>query len=136
MCGICGIWTPGRAEALAPLARMNARLAHRGPDDHGLWTEAGIGLGHRRLAILDLSPLGRQPMLSASGRFVLCFNGEVYKTLPARQLMDEIIQHTYDHSEPGIIFLNTANKYNPLYFQETINLSNPWTTPLRGFKSA
>ena len=66
----------------------------------------------------------------------LTFNGEVYKTLPARQLMDEIIQHTYDHSEPGIIFLNTANKYNPLYFQETINLSNPWTTPLRGFKSA
>lgn len=83
MCGICGIYAPGLAgtpEALAPLAAMNAALAHRGPDDAGLWTDAsaGIGLGHRRLSILDLSPLGRQPMVSASGRYVICFNGEVY----------------------------------------------------------
>jgi len=89
MCGICGIYAPGNPEALAPLAEMAARLAHRGPDDHGLWTDAetGVGLGHRRLAILDLSPLGRQPMLSASGRYVLCFNGEVYNF---RLLRDEL----------------------------------------------
>ena len=92
MCGICGIYAPGSPEALAslaPLVAMNASLAHRGPDDHGLWTDAtaGVGLGHRRLAILDLSPLGRQPMLSASGRYVLCFNGEVYNF---RLLRDEL----------------------------------------------
>jgi asparagine synthase (glutamine-hydrolysing) len=86
MCGICGIFAPGNREALAVLPAMNASLSHRGPDDAGLWTaaEAGIGLGHRRLSILDLSPLGRQPMLSASGRYVLCFNGEVYNHLRLR----------------------------------------------------
>lgn len=80
MCGICGIFAPGRDGALAPLSAMTDSLAHRGPDDAGLWTDAaaGLGLGHRRLSILDLSPLGRQPMLSASGRFVLSYNGEVY----------------------------------------------------------
>jgi len=85
MCGICGIYAPGGD--LSPLAAMNATLAHRGPDDAGLWTdpEAGIGLGHRRLSILDLSPLGRQPMASASGRFVLSYNGEVYNFARLRQ---------------------------------------------------
>lgn len=95
MCGICGIYAPGRAdgaEALAPLAAMNASLAHRGPDDAGLWTapDAGLGLGHRRLSILDLSPLGRQPMVSASGRYVLCFNGEVYNHLRLRAELEPL----------------------------------------------
>jgi asparagine synthase (glutamine-hydrolysing) len=95
MCGICGIFAPGRAdgaEALAPLAAMNERLAHRGPDDAGLWTDTqtGLGLGHRRLSILDLSPLGRQPMASASGRFVLCFNGEVYNHLRLRAELEPL----------------------------------------------
>ncbi|OIO02738.1 MAG: asparagine synthase (glutamine-hydrolyzing) [Desulfovibrionaceae bacterium CG1_02_65_16] len=94
MCGICGIYAPGRpegAEVLAPLAGMTAALAHRGPDDAGVWTdaEAGIGLGHRRLSILDLSPLGRQPMFSASGRFVLSYNGEAFNHARLRQELAE-----------------------------------------------
>ena len=62
------------------MQRMGAVLAHRGPDDAGVWLDAaaGVGLAHRRLSILDLSPLGHQPMISSSGRSVVTFNGEIY----------------------------------------------------------
>lgn len=81
MCGICGFVEPSGRRAPASLARAMADvLAHRGPDGDGVWTDeaAGVALGHRRLAIVDLSPLGRQPMESADGRLVLTFNGEIY----------------------------------------------------------
>ncbi|MDR3669586.1 MAG: asparagine synthase (glutamine-hydrolyzing) [Holophaga sp.] len=83
MCGLAGCWQaihPG-AEALeARVRRMTDTLALRGPDDRGSWVDAGTGiaLGFRRLAILDLSPEGHQPMASASGRYILTFNGEIY----------------------------------------------------------
>jgi asparagine synthase (glutamine-hydrolysing) len=81
MCGIAGIWTERGAPQISDaLAAMTDSLSHRGPDGHGFWVdpEAGIGLGHRRLAIVDLSPAGAQPMTSAGGRFVISFNGEIY----------------------------------------------------------
>src|SRR5712692_1691063 len=82
MCGIAGFWqTKRRSEhPLETLSRMGAVLAHRGPDDSGTFhdTATGIGLAFRRLSILDLSPEGHQPMFSASSRFVIVFNGEVY----------------------------------------------------------
>jgi asparagine synthase (glutamine-hydrolysing) len=83
MCGIAGFLTtaPLAADrARADLARMTTALEHRGPDDAGHWFEdaSGIALGHRRLSIVDLSPLGHQPMISASGRFVMTYNGEIY----------------------------------------------------------
>ena len=76
MCGIAGIFSSARIHEQS-VARMIRPIAHRGPDDHGIWVDAdaGIGLGHRRLAIVDLSPAGHQPMSSADGRFVLTFNG-------------------------------------------------------------
>jgi len=79
MCGIAGILGAGRVDR-AVLEKMTSALAHRGPDDFGLWVDddSRVGLGHRRLAIVDLSPAGHQPMLSADGRFVLTFNGEIY----------------------------------------------------------
>jgi asparagine synthase (glutamine-hydrolysing) len=69
---------------------MASRLHHRGPDDDGTWVdaEAGVALGHRRLAILDLSPAGHQPMSSASGRWVLIFNGEIYNHLELRRELE------------------------------------------------
>lgn len=83
MCGITGFWqmAGGAPEEMGPrVARMADSLRHRGPDDHGIWidAEAGIALGHRRLSIIDLSPAGHQPMVSADGRFVIIYNGEVY----------------------------------------------------------
>jgi asparagine synthase (glutamine-hydrolysing) len=84
MCGLTGIFDIHRGtqgDALRDaVARMTATLVHRGPNDDGLWTDAaaGVALGFRRLAIVDLSPLGHQPMESDSGRYVLVFNGEIY----------------------------------------------------------
>ena len=81
MCGIAGVlcMNGGRA-ALESAAAMGESLRHRGPDDEGLWVDmpAGIALAHRRLSIIDLSPLGRQPMTSEDGRYVIAYNGEVY----------------------------------------------------------
>jgi asparagine synthase (glutamine-hydrolysing) len=81
MCGVVGILAPDGGQApVGLLERMSAAVAHRGPDDQGTWIDpdAGIALGHRRLSIVDLSPAGHQPMVSADGRWVLVFNGEVY----------------------------------------------------------
>jgi asparagine synthase (glutamine-hydrolysing) len=82
MCGIAGFWQTkrGTEEPLGILDRMGAAVAHRGPDDSGIFHDVGtgIGLAFRRLSILDLSPEGHQPMSSASGRYVIIFNGEVY----------------------------------------------------------
>lgn len=75
MCGIAGY--VGDFEATL-LPRMNQIQAHRGPDDHGVWAQGRVGLAHVRLAILDLSPAGHQPMTDARGRVVLVFNGEIY----------------------------------------------------------
>lgn len=84
MCGLCGFVdrSPARdtPTRLAVLTAMAERIRHRGPDDSGSWqdAEAGIGLGHRRLSVLDLSPEGHQPMRSRCGRYVIAFNGEIY----------------------------------------------------------
>lgn len=81
MCGIVGVWSrSGLVRQGDIAAAMASRIAYRGPDSCGSWADAdvGVALGHRRLAILDLSPLGHQPMLSPSGRYVIVFNGEVY----------------------------------------------------------
>lgn len=89
MCGIAGLWSK-RPPERELLGRMVGTLDHRGPDDEGLWVdaEAGIGLAHRRLAIVDLSPLGHQPMASADGRLMLSYNGEIYNHLELRVELD------------------------------------------------
>ena len=89
MCGFAGFLiaggeAPGSLEAVA--TGMALAIQHRGPDDAGAWADApaGIAFGHRRLSIVDLSPAGHQPMVSACGRFVIAFNGEIYNHLELR----------------------------------------------------
>lgn len=89
MCGIAGFLggrQAGASERAAIVEAMANRIRHRGPDDGGAWCEEGIpvGLGHRRLAIVDLSAAGHQPMASAGGRYVIVFNGEIYNHLDVR----------------------------------------------------
>jgi asparagine synthase (glutamine-hydrolysing) len=79
MCGIAGLINlDGAPVSPAVLQRMTDAIAHRGPDGEGHWIDGGVGLGHRRLAIIDLSPAGHQPMVSADHRYVLNYNGEIY----------------------------------------------------------
>jgi asparagine synthase (glutamine-hydrolysing) len=90
MCGITGFWSnpDSSGETLrSRIASMTDTLQHRGPDDEGAWTDAasGAALGFRRLAIVDLSPKGHQPMTSESGRFEIVFNGEVYNFASLRR---------------------------------------------------
>lgn len=95
MCGIDGFLNSvafDEETARGTLARMTASLAHRGPDAQGLWVDpaAGIALGHRRLAIVDLSVHGRQPMASACGRYVMVFNGEIYNHRELRAQLERV----------------------------------------------
>ena len=81
MCGICGSWLPSReakGEEYDFLAKLVRMMARRGPDDEGFWDDGWCWLGFRRLAILDLTPAGHQPMVSGDGRSVIVFNGELY----------------------------------------------------------
>ena len=90
MCGIAGLcgW---RGDWKSNLIRMCERMQHRGPDGSGLWAEedGSVALGHRRLAIVDLSETGAQPMQSHSGRFVISFNGEIYNH---REIAERLLQ--------------------------------------------
>ncbi|WP_128892738.1 XrtA/PEP-CTERM system amidotransferase [Erythrobacter sp. HKB08] len=90
MCGIAGLFHLGTPKPVDParVGRMCDAIAHRGPDGSGVWTEHGVGLGHRRLSIIDLegSP---QPMLSADGRAVLVFNGEIYNFRELRRELEK-----------------------------------------------
>lgn len=93
MCGIAGLWVLDGADRAAlemRATRMADTLAHRGPDDSGVWTDgaAGIAISHRRLSIVDLSPAGHQPMLSADGRYAIALNGEIYNYTQMRRELE------------------------------------------------
>lgn len=93
MCGIAGfIGHDIKIPMAESLRRMTDSIYHRGPDSEGSWVDqdCGVALGHRRLSILDLSPQGHQPMLSASGRFVIVFNGEIYNFREVREELDKL----------------------------------------------
>lgn len=109
MCGIAGLFRPAADRAAETLEAvggcMTATLRHRGPDAGAVWVDAhaGIVLGHRRLAIIDLSPNGSQPMSSTSGRWVIAFNGEIYNF---RALRDDLLTRGHrfrGHSDTEVL---------------------------------
>jgi asparagine synthase (glutamine-hydrolysing) len=90
VCGILAIATAGASHVRLDdgvVARMRDRMRHRGPDGEGLWREGNVVLAHRRLAVIDPSPAGAQPMVSACGRYVLSYNGELYNDLDLREVL-------------------------------------------------
>jgi len=109
MCGIAGFFESSRNRGVDEceeiVQRMTSALAHRGPDDEGTWTDAdaGMALGHRRLAILDLSAEGHQPMHSADGRYVLTFNGEIYNFQELRRELENSGQGFRGHSDTEVM---------------------------------
>ena len=108
MCGIAGVLDSSAATSGA-LTRhavaMADSIAYRGPDDHGLWSdpEVGIALTHRRLAIVDLSPAGHQPMISADGRFIVIFNGEIYNFMDLRSELEARGVQFRGHSDTEVM---------------------------------
>ena len=108
MCGFAGFfWKKnGQPDEMRSIAsRMADAIIHRGPDDSGVWVDstAGIGLGFRRLAIVDLSAHGHQPMRSASGRFMIVFNGEVYNHRSLRRELESSGCAFRGHSDTEVI---------------------------------
>src|SRR5207244_2311439 len=90
VCGIAGLISQHRVPDRQPLTAGCDAMAHRGPDDSGEWwsQDGRVGLGHRRLSIIDLSPGGHQPMVDPSGRLVVVFNGEIYNFQSLRSQLE------------------------------------------------
>ena len=92
MCGITGFYSKTSSIFDNVILKMNSAIAHRGPDGNNSWQDknSGIVFGHQRLAILDLSTAGDQPMISNSGRYVITFNGEIYNFLELAKKINEV----------------------------------------------
>jgi asparagine synthase (glutamine-hydrolysing) len=104
MCGIAGIFHVESSKPVDPerVRRMTDAIAHRGPDGSGVWTAPGIGLGHRRLSIIDLGG-GAQPMLTEDERFALSFNGEIYNFQELRKELESLGHQFRTHSDSEVI---------------------------------
>lgn len=117
MCGINGILTLNHATQHpevqhSAVQAMNLAIAHRGPDGEGLWQDGQIALGHRRLAILDLSEAGHQPMFNEDGKLVLVFNGEIYNYL---ELIPELTArgHQFRSRTDSEVILHAYEEWGP-----------------------
>ncbi|MEE9168069.1 MAG: asparagine synthase (glutamine-hydrolyzing) [Candidatus Neomarinimicrobiota bacterium] len=129
MCGICGYWDSskslGAEELSTNVRKMSNSLIHRGPDDEGIWVdeEVGIALGNRRLSIIDLSSEGHQPMLSADGRYVIAYNGEIYNFRDLRKDLEKLGHHCRGHSDTEVMLASfcewgvqeSAKRFNGMF---------------------
>src|SRR6476620_859712 len=126
MCGIAGLVDLRAASTAGELSeivtRMATALVHRGPDDDGVWVEpeSGVALGFRRLSIIDLTPAGAQPMVSADGRFVLGFNGEIYNHHALRADLEREGVAWRGHSDTEVL-LEFAARFGPAETLRRVN---------------
>ncbi|TAL61705.1 MAG: asparagine synthase (glutamine-hydrolyzing) [Bacteroidetes bacterium] len=112
MCGISGIvYFKDRQVYPSELQAMMKTMKHRGPDDESLFTDQGIGFGHVRLSIIDLSAAGRQPMACSDDRFVIIFNGEIYNYLELKKSV--VSEFTYKTNTDTEVLLNCFKKFGP-----------------------
>jgi asparagine synthase (glutamine-hydrolysing) len=113
MCGITGlIHLNGAPVSPVILKKMTDTIAHRGPDGEGQWIDGNVGLGHRRLAIIDLTPAGHQPMVNADHRFVLSYNGEVYNFRELRSEL-EALGYWFRSNSDSEVVLNALAAWGP-----------------------
>jgi asparagine synthase (glutamine-hydrolysing) len=113
MCGVCGIFNLN-GEPVSPvnLRKMTDAMAHRGPDGEGFYIDSFIGLGHRRLAIIDLSPAGHQPMITTNGQYAISYNGEVYNFQELRVQL-ESLGHQFRSRTDSEVILNAYAQWGP-----------------------
>jgi asparagine synthase (glutamine-hydrolysing) len=113
VCGIAGIFNViGEPVSPAILRRMTDAIAHRGPDGEGFYVDRFLGLGHRRLAIIDLSPAGHQPMISSDQQVVLTYNGEIYNFQELRVEL-EALGHGFRSRTDSEVVLNAWREWGP-----------------------
>ncbi|MDA0261601.1 MAG: asparagine synthetase B, partial [Proteobacteria bacterium] len=106
MCGIAGILNlSGRPAQPAIVRAMTTAIAHRGPDGEGVYCDGPLGLGHRRLAIIDLTPAAEQPMHTPDGRFTIVYNGEIYNFRELRRELERL-GHTFVSRGDGEVALH------------------------------
>ncbi len=104
MCGIAGYFNlSGKPASEIIVKKMTDQIIHRGPDGEGQFIDGPIGLGHRRLAIIDLSPAGHQPMISSNGRYIITFNGEVYNFKEIRIQLESLGHHFRSKTDTEVI---------------------------------
>ncbi len=129
MCGITGFLNISREISTedmdSVIHKMSYALNHRGPDDSGIWVDSQnpIALGHQRLAIIDISPEGHQPMVSADGRYVIVFNGEIYNFLELRRELERLGHRFRGHSDTEVMLasfsewglIRAVKKFNGMF---------------------
>ncbi|MAW33075.1 MAG: asparagine synthase (glutamine-hydrolyzing) [Proteobacteria bacterium] len=132
MCGIAGMVNLGK-ESVSPvlLKKMTDSIVHRGPDGEGQWINKNVGIGHRRLAILDLSPAGHQPMISQNGKFVLSYNGEIYNFREIRAQLESCGYQFRSNSDTEVVLtsliewgIDALQKFNGMFALAFFDIEN------------
>ncbi|MBR9817205.1 MAG: asparagine synthase (glutamine-hydrolyzing) [Rhodospirillales bacterium] len=123
MCGLAGILNlDGAPVSPESLMRMTDIIAHRGPDGEGQWVDGRVGLGHRRLAIIDLSAAGHQPMATENGRYIIVYNGEIYNFQELRVELEAIGHRFHSRTDTEVVLKALAewgssalNRFNGMF---------------------
>jgi asparagine synthase (glutamine-hydrolysing) len=123
MCGITGVLNPkGEQVSESLLKKMLAAIAHRGPDGEGIYIDSELGLGHRRLAILDLSSAGHQPMSTEDGGYIISYNGEIYNFLEIRKELEKLGEQFHSKTDTEVVLkamakwgVSALNKFNGMF---------------------